>query len=198
MADSEKKTTGEKIRDLFNAAIEDPRKPEIQLNILSAYFQKLSEALPRIVEGIYKEAADAESLPPEARNMQVIANLTLMNPKTGEAKFPVLKRVPMAIVTDFAEFFIEDIKELPGYIALHVAARKEDVALNLRGLTAEEAKGGSGPHLIIDATKSYEDGSMFYAAVYPTELPPLEAAAPSSPPPAPSGFDRHKPRSYNL
>lgn len=179
MSDNEKKPpVGQRIRAMIEPALEDPRRDEIQLKKLDDIFNKVAAAVPRIVEAEFNDFSyqvEAETQrKPDNRNPMIIDALTSVGPQ-GEALYSPIKKIGLPISTNFTAFAAADIKELPGYIKLHETARDMDVSLKLLGVTAEETKGASGyglpAVLIVDASKSYEDGALENSHLYP-DLPP--------------------------
>ncbi|MDY0008242.1 MAG: hypothetical protein RBS08_00920 [Bdellovibrionales bacterium] len=180
MSEENKKpeSVGARIRALIEPALEDPRRPELQLKKLDEIFNAMAPRLPKIMEGEinnFENAVKAETdRKPENRNPMIIDALTQIGPN-GESLYSPIKKFGLPISTTFTEFAAADINELPGYIKLHEAARELDVSLKLIGVTAEETKGSGGlgmpAVLIVDGSKSYTDGALEGARLYPN-LPP--------------------------
>jgi hypothetical protein len=178
----EKKPLGDRIRDLINPALEDERRNDIQLKILDGIFLDILQLFPKLMEqgysDIFNEAARKNN--PADQNSFIIKNITTGS-KERKSYSPTL-HLGLPIATSFTSFSAEDIKVLPGYIRLHEAARTHNVALKIRGLTADEAKGDS-PALIIDGMKTYLQGAMD-CKLYPDlpEVPPatFDGKAPGS------------------
>ncbi len=179
MSDNEKKPPlGDRIRALIEPALDDPRRNALQLQKLDEIFNKVAAAVPRMLEGEFNDFATQvereTARKPENRNPMIIDALTTMGPQ-GESLYSPIKKVGLPISTNFTTFAASDIKELPGYIKLHEAARDLDVSLKLLGVTADEAKASSGyglpAVLIVDASKSYQDGALENGHLYP-DLPP--------------------------
>ncbi|MCE9506713.1 MAG: hypothetical protein K8R48_00140 [Alphaproteobacteria bacterium] len=172
----EKKPLGDKIRDLINPALEDERKNAIQLKILDEIFEEITQVFPKIMEqnysDIFNKAAQINN--PADKNNFIIKTITLQGSKGRKEYSPTLP-LGLPIVTAFTSFSAEDIKTLPGYVKLHLAARTHNVALKITGLTADESKGGGGAALIIDGMKTYEQGAMENYNLYPNlpEKPPV-------------------------
>lgn len=179
MSDNEKKQpVGQRIRAMIEPALDDPRRNEIQLQKLDDIFNKIAAKMPQVIEsefGDFSFKVENESKrKPENRNPMIIDALTTMGPE-GEALYSPIKKIGLPISTNFTAFAAADIKDLPSYIKLHEKARDMDVSLKLLGITAEETKGASGyglpAVLIVDASKSYEDGALENSGLYP-DLPP--------------------------
>ncbi len=179
MSDNDKKPpVGERIRAMIEPALDDPRRNALQLQKLDEIFNKVAAMVPRMLEGEFNEfnrAVENETTrKPDNRNPMIIDALTSMGPQ-GEPLYSPIKKIGLPISTNFTAFAASDIKELPGYVKLHEAARDMDVSLKLLGVTADETKGGSGyglpAVLIVDGSKSYQDGALENGHLYP-DLPP--------------------------
>lgn len=177
---------GDRIRDLINPALEDERLPEIQLKILEKCFDAIAERFPEIMESRLSDIFnDVSNVSAKFKNEFIITALTFA-PK-GQPRYSPSLTLPLQVSTAFTNFTADEINKLPGYIKLHMTARTANVALKLVGLTAEEAKGGGGqPLLIIDGSKTYEQGAAENYKLYPNlPSPPMD-------------FDRKKPGSFDL
>ncbi len=178
MNDNEK-PLGQRIRDLINPALEDSRRESIQADILNKAFGHACFMLPQVLEHefseVFNEAARVSHKEPDKKNPFLIDALTARTAQ-GEEKYSPTKRMQLSISLAFTTFTAEEVKELPNYIRLHELARDMDVAIRVYGLLAEE-KGGSPynnpPVLILDASKTYEEGAMENANFYPN-LPPKQ------------------------
>jgi hypothetical protein len=175
--EEKKKPVGERIRALIEPALDDPRRQPLQLQKLDEIFNAIATRMPRILESEFDRsnaAVEAETRrQPDNRNPMIIDSLTQMGPE-GESLYNPIKKLGLPISTAFTEFAAADINELPGYIKLHETARDMDVALKLVGVTAEESKGGGlgmPAVLVVDGSKSYNDGAIENARLYPN-LPP--------------------------
>lgn len=172
---------GDKLRNLINPALDDSRRQTTQLAMLDQIFaelgQKLELIINRSIGDIFNQAARVENNGgDDARNMFMIKQLT------DHEGLSTLLRMGLPINTAFLEFSPQDIKELPGYIALHEKARDLNIAVKLLNITMDENKSPSGPQpamLIVDLAKSYEEGAMENATLYP-QLPAKKVE-----------FDRH-------
>lgn len=175
---------GDRFRNLIEPALDDERRQATQLAILDDIFKALATRLEPVIErslgNIFNQAAMVEQRKPDDKNVFIIKQLTEVGPQ-GEAKVPGVIRMGLPIATGFVEFAAHDIKELPGYIALHEKARELNVSLKLMNITADETKAPSGypqpAMLIVDLTKSYEAGAIENAQLYPNLPPRAEAPA---------------------
>jgi|GEM_PF-1253070 len=169
---------GQRIRNLIEPALEDERRPALQLQKLDHIFNQLAAIVPRQIEQEFthfsryvEKAAERE---PDIKHPMIIEALTVAG-QDGESSYNPIKKYGLPISTTFTDFAAADIKDLPGYIKLHETARDLDVSLKLIGVTAEESRGGMGmpPILIVDGSKSYSEGAMENAQMYPN-LPPKQ------------------------
>jgi hypothetical protein len=184
----EKQPLGDKIRDLINPALADERAPEIQLKILDKNFDAIAKQFLEIMEDRLSDTFNdaARFNDPKIKNEFIITSLTFA-PK-GQPKYSPALALPLMISTAFTNFTAEEVNKLEGYIKLHMVAREENVALKLVNLLGEESK-GSGNHqpvLIIDGSKTYEQGAAENYQLYPN-LPPQVVK-----------FDSKKPGSFDL
>ncbi len=161
-----KQALGKNIRDLINPALDDDRRMDIQKKSLDRAFAMYLPFIPQKLEQdfkkIFNHVAKIEEKKPEAKNPVIIDALTSAANEDGGLYNPILK-LPLQIATGFTEFTAADINNLPSYIKLHEIARELDVAVSIRGLLAEDVKSSGGllpPILIIDASKSYEQGAI--------------------------------------
>lgn len=170
----EKKPLGQSIRDLINPALEDTRREAIQAKHLDSIFERLAQQLPNILEREFSNFFNyVSSVKPENKNPVIIDALTVMSDRdSGEASFSPIKRLQLPIVTTFTTFSAEEIREMPGYIKLHEAARKMDISLKLAHITPDDAKNGLPAMLIVDTSKSYADGALENSMFYPNLPPP--------------------------
>lgn len=172
---------GDKLRNIIQPALDDSRRQTVQLQKLDEIFEELAQKLEHIVTdsigNVFNEAARMERNGGDAaRNMYMINQLT--DHKGLSTYLPL--RLP--INTAFLEFSPQDIKDLPNYITLHEKARELNIALKLMNITMDETKSPNGAQpavLAIDLSKSYEEGAMENASLYP-QLPPKKVE-----------FDRH-------
>ena len=189
-----KKTLGDSIRDFVNPALDDPRRPEIQNEILNEIFEEIADSFEETLRGKFEAVAkmvDAKSAKrPNLRTPLILEQLTKINPMTGEPLWSPIIRRPLKLSTAFTMFSADDVKDQPGYIRLHENARELDVAIKLIGLTADESKSASGfsipAMLLIDASKSYDEGASEGGNLYPN-LPPKRVA-----------FDKHEGKDFKF
>lgn len=182
MSEPEKAPLGQRIRDFINPALEDSRKPKIQNDILDEVFGTLADMMEARLEksftATFNRVTERSKRRPSLAAPMIIEDLTRVDPMTGEAKYSPIWRVPMPIALSFTNFQAADIKDLPNYIRLHEKARDLDVAVKIVGLTADESKASMGIAMpaifIVDASKSYDDGALENAHLYP-DLPPKRA-----------------------
>ena len=186
----EKKPVGDRIRDFINPALEDTRKSSIQLSILNENFEMLALQFPKIMESqfkkIFNQAAGLKNI--EQRNEFIIQKLTVV--ENGAPGYAPSLLISVPVSTAFTSFSAEDIRSLPGYIKLHQTARAENVAVRLVGLLADETKSGSPfptpAVVVIDGSKTYDEGALDNSSLYP-DLPE-----------PPANFDPKKPGDFNL
>jgi len=179
----EKKPLGQSIRELINPALEDQRKPVIQNDRLDKAFSEIAEsiepALEHAFQHFFNAVARTAERSPDHKHPMIIDALTVTKGEEGNSKYSPIIRLPLPISTTFTAYTADEVREMPGYIKLHEKARELDVALRIVGLTADEAKGSAvfalPPILMIDASKSYEEGAAENSALYPN-LPPQKAA----------------------
>jgi len=203
-----KKPVGDSIRDLINPALEDERRQKTQLDLLDAEFLEIALHFPGMMRSKFQEVFNQAALRmPENKNIFIIEQLTDIDSMTGQPRYSPILGFPILINTDFTNFSANEIKELPHYIMLHETARIENVSLKLGGLTPEETKSGMRPHLIIDGSKTYEQGAMENGLMYPNlpDIPDIKPApeAPKTPeepetPKTPKAFDPKTPRRFNF
>lgn len=182
----DKKPLGQSIRDMIEPALDDPRRQEIQLKQLDHIFNQLTQAIPTTLEQEFNQFSryvqNAAERNPEVKHPMIIDALTV----AGQGYSPI-KKFGLPINTDFTDFSAQDIKELPHYISLHEVARELDVALKLSGITGDETRGGmSQPVLVVDGSKSYDQGAMENAQMYPNLPPP------------PKDFDRKSGKEFKM
>ena len=177
---ADERPLGDRVRDFVFPALEDERRPEVQAALLNDIFngvagiidKKIEEAFQRVA----KQADAVEKSHPDQRNIYIIEQLTKVDPRTGAPLYSPILRVNLPINVAHTTFTADDIKDMPGYIALHEKARAINVALKLHGVAAEENKTPSpfppSPMLIVDAVKTYEEGAFENAMFYPNLPPP--------------------------
>lgn len=176
-ANPTKQPLGDRLRNLIQPALEDSRRHSTQLNMLDKIFDQIALNLESICNrslgNVFNQAAAVENNNgPEARNLFVIRQLTEV-----EGLDPLV-RLGLPIATGFIEFSPRDITELAGYIKLHEKARELNIALKLINVTMDETKSQGIPPqaiLVVDISKSYDDGALENANLYP-QLPPVAPA----------------------
>lgn len=183
----DKKPLGQSIRALIEPALDDPRRSKLQLEKLDDIFNQLAMIVPCSLEQDFNHFAryvqNASERNPEVKNPIIIDALT----SGGEQGYSPIKKFGLPISTEFTDFSAQDIKELPNYIKLHEIARDLDVALKLMGVTADEAKGGfSQAILIVDGSKTYDEGALENSSLYPNL------------PPKPQSFDRKSGKEFKM
>lgn len=157
------------MRDFARAALEDPRKQQADLDILDGMLSyRASELFTDVLRCTGRMYSDALAVMPGERNM-------LINKALVDKTFNPVIAQGININTAFTDFYGFQIKELPGYIKLHEAAKAMDVAINVAGLTAEEKRAGV-PRIVINVLKSYEEGEedTKYGYPYPADEPEEE------------------------
>lgn len=178
---TDKKSLGENIRDLINPALEDQRRQDIQNGFLNDMLEQIVEnfemAMEQKFRAFFNHVAARSEKVPQIKTPMVLEAITKANPQTGETKYSPILRIPLPISTSFTAYSADDVKELPNYIRLHEKARDMDVAIKLLNLTADESKASPyslPPLLIIDGSKSYNDGAAENMHLYP-DLPEKKA-----------------------
>ena len=138
---------GQRIRNLIEPALDDPRRPALQLQKLDHIFNQLAAIVPRQIEQEFthfsRYVEKAAERDPEIKHPMIIEALTVAG-QDGESSYNPIKKYGLPISTTFTDFASADIKDLPGYIKLHETARDLDISLKLMGVTAEESRGGMG------------------------------------------------------
>jgi len=167
---------GDRVREFLESPLNDPDRKQIQLNILEDFFYSLSEALPKVMEqsfsNIFNKASKIEN--EEDRNFIILEDITRVNPRTGAPAYTSISALGIPISTEFTEFSWSDIRELPGYIKLHEAARDCNIAINVSNLVEKGPEGMPlPPRLTLYASQTYDQGAMAYSQSYP-QLPEKE------------------------
>ena len=160
---------GQRLRDLINPALEDERAKAIQTEIVSKIFEQYADAIPRIFEKELTHFFNHVSQAPKSKQTPIIVHaLTAASGQEGEPAFNPIKKIQLPVSNSFTTFSAEDIREMPGWIKLHEVCRDLDISVKLMALTQEEAKGSMlPPLLILDASKSYNEGALENAQLYP-------------------------------
>ena len=90
MSDEQKKPVGDRIRALIEPALDDPRRPELQLKKLDEIFNMVSASMPRMLEqdfAQFEHHVERETgRKPENRNPLIIDSLTQVG-RDGEALY---------------------------------------------------------------------------------------------------------------
>ena len=117
----------------------------------------------------------------------------------SESGFPTLLRLQMPVSPDVLKVTNEEVRQMPGYIKLHEVARKHDIALAFSMETSGDARGRQPPTITVDLTKSYEQGAMDNAFMYP-DLPPRQEQEQKQSKPSASStdWDRNKIQDFEL
>jgi hypothetical protein len=165
-----KKPLGQSIRDLINPALNDSRKEDLQAKYVNQVFEDLVLQLPTFIEGEFtalfnKVANKKESV----RNEIIIDAMTAAKPDSSEAEYNPIKTIYLPVSTDFTNFNAVAIREMPGYIKLHEWARDQDVAIKIVGLVKKDDRDdyAQAPSLVINLTKTYSQGAVEDAYMYP-------------------------------
>lgn len=179
MSYNEKKPAGENLRDLVNPAFDDERRENLQADILNKAFDTISDSfeapLTHKIRVFFNYVAQQTEKKPKTKTPMVLEALTRIDPMTGQPAFSPIMILPIPVVAPMAGFTADTVKSLPGYIKLHEKARDLDVSIRIHGLLSDEVRGNissylNPPLLIIDATKSYEEGALENGNLYP-DLP---------------------------
>ncbi|TAL38960.1 MAG: hypothetical protein EPN97_03210 [Alphaproteobacteria bacterium] len=170
MADeTPKPPLGQRLRDLINPALEDERAKPLQSQIVSDIFGQIADNVPKMFERELSSFFNHVSSAPERKKTPIIINaLTVAQGQEGEPAFNPIKKLQLPVSTSFTSFSAEDIRDMPGWIKLHEVCRDMDISIKLMSMTTEESKGSlMPPLLILDASKSYNDGAIENAQLYP-------------------------------
>ena len=162
-------------RSFIGEALADPRKMQLQLDMLDITLQNYAQELPGLVENALGPLFNAVSLSlPEKRNEVIIRLL-------DSGQFNPTKVFAIGMNNQFNDYSGYEIRQLPGYAALHEAAQAMNVAVDVAGLTRDE---GVPPRLIINTFKTYNEGRMSSTygdpdlLVQEEETPPAQDVAP--------------------
>jgi hypothetical protein len=169
--DQPKAPLGQRLRDMINPALDDERAKPIQAEIASNLFAQIADNIPRMYEGELTHFFNHVSKAPEKKRTPIIVTALTAGGQDGEPTFNPIKKLQLPISNSFTTFSAEDIREMPGWIKLHEVCRDMDISVKLLSMTQEEAKGSMlPPLLILDASKSYNEGAIENAQLYP-QLP---------------------------
>lgn len=166
----EGKPIGDRIRDLINPALADDRRPKIQLDMLDRFFDAISEQFVDALESSYSDLFNkVASIRDRDENKVapfIITVLTQM--RNGRAEYTPVLQVPVPVANAFTDYKADEIKALPGYVKLHMKAREQNVSLAVKYVLSDEAKmGPPQPLLVIDGSKTYEQGAQENYNLYP-------------------------------
>lgn len=162
---SGKRPIGDYLRKIFEDAMKDERRSNLQLLRLDECFQNCMNVAFADLEGLADFAS--QFLPKDRNEWIILENLR-------EELLPVIP-IPLEINTEFTDFTPEQVCALPNYIRLHELARRENVAIKLVGVVNgldeldEEEMCLEEPMVIIDPLQTYEEGRD---NLYP-DLPPV-------------------------
>lgn len=163
MSSNDNTPKGQRLREAFNI-VEEKDAKDVQLRMLDDLFQKFGQIIERVMDTELDAASKVAQMShkPEETFVDLIEHFTITKQQDGSGFSPVMTlQIPMNIcLTNFTK---EDIRSLPGYIALHKKAREMDVAINASDLIRDEVQElPSGqimpPTLTMDVRKSYEEG----------------------------------------
>lgn len=163
MSSNDNTPKGQRLREAFNI-VEEKGAKDVQLRMLDDLFQKFGQIIERVMDAELNAASKVAQMShkPEETFVDLIEHFTLAKQQDGSGFSPVMTlQIPMNIsLTNFTK---EDIRSLPGYVALHKKAREMDVAINASDLIRDEVQElPSGqimpPTLTMDIRKSYEEG----------------------------------------
>jgi hypothetical protein len=179
------KPFGDRLRDIVNAAMEDSRRHDLQYELVNTFFQDMAQKLEPFLMSktgeFFNTHARIADRHPDKKNLYTIEQVTTDG-------VPTFYRLGIPLNPAFLELTAQDIKDMPGYIALHEKARDLNIALGLSGLTMEENRGQAQnqPVLVVSPMQTYDDGAMENSAFYPNL------------PPRPVAFDKHTSSDYVL
>lgn len=154
---------GQRLREAFNI-VEEKGAKDVQLRMLDDLFHKFTDLMERVVDGELNAAKKVAHMSPDAEEtfVNLIEHFTIAKQQDGSGFAPVMTlQVPINVgLTNFTK---EEIRSLPGYIALHKKAREMDVSISANDLIRDEVQEmPSGqvmpPTLVMDLRKSYEEG----------------------------------------
>lgn len=182
---SKKAPLGDRIRDMINPALEDSRPQKMQLDLLDNFFKQVAFSFSRNMESTFSDVFNhVSSLRPQEKNPFLIDALT-------KGKYTPVMRLPVPLALQFTSFSTDEIRTLPAYVMLHEVLRAENIAIKVIGLTANEVRSSGGLSsaiVIIDASKSYNDGALENSGLYP-DLPPPPPDLSPPPPDAGGSFN---------
>ncbi len=167
-------------------ALESPHAQELQKGLLDETLNKLVASIEPAVRGkctaMFNEVAGMLERPEDRQKM--IAGLLITD------SFSPITVLPIKISAKYTNFSTADVTALDSYKRIHQAARKADVAVRVVGLTQEEKL---KPSLVIDTSKTYDQGRAESRYGYPEMAPEGAKQLPAPPPKAPP-----KPRRFKI
>jgi hypothetical protein len=179
---------GKRIRDKVNAALADPRREQIQLELLDKAFEQISIIMPKIFEKEFAQLErhirlrGADDTEKEALII-ITAVTTAAATEDGDSPYSPVRRIQIPISPAFTQFTAQQIRDLPNYKKMHEIARDMDVSLALGGLVDGEEGRGGAPSVTVNAMKGYDLGADM---MYP-DLPPRKQK-----------FDKGKSKGFDL
>lgn len=162
-SDFARKKMSEKIRDLLDTAMDDPQTKQTQLDMVDEFFGEMAGLLPTAIENTLRQIFNVVSAgqPVEIQSRGFVRAIS-----GTDIGLVLHQEIP--INTRYTDFDAADIRRLPNYLKLHEAARAADVAINVMGLFQDEAmEAGLRPTLVVNITKTYEEGLAQNPGVYP-------------------------------
>ncbi len=181
--DDTNKPIGDRIRDIINPAMADARRKKIQLDYLDGQFAIYEQNIAMILEEAFakfsNKVALAERKGDDVR-LRFIINALMIVPDNAPPEYMPILQYNLPIVNAFTDFTAEEVKKLPNYIKLHLRARELNVALDFTGLLAGEGRmGPPQPVVTIDALRTYEQGALDNAELYPNLPDPTPTLDPN-------------------
>ncbi len=165
------------IRAFMAEALENPHMQVLQKDLLNGALGELVFQIEPTVQkkctAMFNEVAGFLGHPEDRADM--IAGLLI----TGN--FNPVTVLPIRISSKYTNFSATDVTEMDGYKRIHLAARKADVAVRIVGLTQEEKL---QPSLVVDISKTYEEGRADSRYGYPEMAPEGAKMLPAPPPKA--------------
>lgn len=174
--ENKKKSLGERAREIIRPALEDDRRRNLQLELLSDAFNDAAKIVERVLKEEFDHFAQyLQQVPDSERNLTVIEAMTTVNPRTGEPNFAPAKKMPIMVCSEFADYSAMDVRDLPGFIKFHEKMRDLDVAVKIMGLIGDDKKMTQGRVIAaFDLSKSYNEGAMDNPELYPNLPPPSQ------------------------
>ncbi len=171
MSESDNNKQSAVIRVFMEAALADPNKKEVQM---------------RVVNGVMEGMAFGMGLYVENKIVQVHEYLNAMtdigmnrndafNEMLASGAIGLTSAMQLRINPKYIDLQPQDIVDMQGYKDIHAAAKEADVAVRVSGLTKEEKV---MPQIVLDITKTYEEGREASTYGYPDKPPLLTYEAP--------------------